>query len=288
MIYERSKARYILLAPVILYAIALTIFPLLYALYLSVTNYSFGKPTIRIVGLDNYVRIFQDYRVYNSLKVTLFITAVAVPIELVLGLILAVLVGLFPRLQGIFRTLLLIPLFSTPVAVALMGPNIFYEEGGPINGILISLGLPKIYWLSDPNIAIWTVILLDIWQWTPFVFLISLAGLQGIPAELYEAATIDGASGYQMFRRITLPQMIPILLTIFFFRLVDCLRIYDIPFVMLGGGPGISTETFTIYIYKLAFRGFIFGYSSALSIFFLVLILIVTNVLIRRLSHYYV
>jgi len=191
-------------------------------------------------------------------------------------------------LQGVFRTLLLIPLFSTPVAVALMGPNIFYEEGGPINGILISLGLPKIYWLSDPNIAIWTVILLDIWQWTPFVFLISLAGLQGIPAELYEAATIDGASGYQMFRRITLPQMIPILLTIFFFRLVDCLRIYDIPFVMLGGGPGISTETFTIYVYKLAFRGFIFGYSSALSIFFLVLILIVTNVLIRRLSHYYV
>jgi len=288
MIYERSKARYILLAPVILYAIALTIFPLLYALYLSVTNYSFGKPTIRIVGLDNYVRIFQDYRVYNSLKVTLFITAVAVPIELALGLILAVLVGLFPRLQGIFRTLLLIPLFSTPVAVALMGPNIFYEEGGPINGILISLGLPKIYWLSDPNIAIWTVILLDIWQWTPFVFLISLAGLQGIPAELYEAATIDGASGYQMFRRITLPQMTPILLTIFFFRLVDCLRIYDIPFVMLGGGPGISTETFTIYVYKLAFRGFIFGYSSALSIFFLVLILIITNVLIRRLSHYYV
>ena len=288
MIYERSKARYILLAPVILYAIALTIFPLLYALYLSVTNYSFGKPTIRIVGLDNYVRIFQDYRVYNSLKVTLLITAVAVPIELALGLILAVLVGLFPRLQGIFRTLLLIPLFSTPVAVALMGPNIFYEEGGPINGILISLGLPKIYWLSDPNIAIWTVILLDIWQWTPFVFLISLAGLQGIPAELYEAATIDGASGYQMFRRITLPQMTPILLTIFFFRLVDCLRIYDIPFVMLGGGPGISTETFTIYVYKLAFRGFIFGYSSALSIFFLVLILIITNVLIRRLSHYYV
>jgi len=288
MVYERSKARYVLLAPAILYAVALTIFPLLYALYLSVTNYSFGKPTIRIVGLDNYLRIFQDYRVYNSLKVTFLITAVAVPIELALGLILAVLVGLFPRLQGVFRTLLLIPLFSTPVAVALMGPNIFYEEGGPINGILISLGLPKVYWLSDPNVAIWTVILLDIWQWTPFVFLISLAGLQGIPVELYEAATIDGASGYQMFRKITLPQMTPILLTIFFFRLVDCLRIYDIPFVMLGGGPGISTETFTIYVYKLAFRGFIFGYSSALSIFFLALILVITNVLIRRLSYYYV
>lgn len=288
MSFERSRARYGLLIPVVLYAFSLTIFPLLYAVYLSVTNYSFGKPTISFVGLDNYIAIFQDYRVYNALKVTLLVTAVAVPIEMILGLILAVLTGLFPRLQGIFRTLFLIPLFSTPVAVALMGPNIFYEEGGPVNGILMSLGLPKIYWLSDPNIAIWTVILLDIWQWTPFTFLITLAGLQGIPSELYEAATIDGASGYQMFRRITLPQLAPILLTISFFRLVDCLRIYDLPFVMLGGGPGISTESYTVYIYKLAFRGFNFGYSSALSIFFLVLILIVTNVLIRRLSQYYI
>jgi len=199
-----------------------------------------------------------------------------------------VVTGLFPRIQTIFRILLLIPLFSTPVAIALMGPNVFYEEGGPVNGVLMSLGLPKVYWLSDPNIAIWTVTLLDIWQWTPFVFLVSLAGLQGIPVELYEAAKIDGASGYQVFIRITLPQMTPVLLTILFFRLVDCLRIFDLPFVMLGGGPGISTESFTVYIYKLAFRGFNFGYSASLTIFFLLLVLLSSNILIRRLSRYYV
>jgi len=288
MPFERTKARYTLLIPAILYAIALTVFPLIYTVYLSITNYSFGNPVVEIVGVDNYVRIFQDYRVSNSFRVTLFITAIAVPIELMLGLILAVLAGLFPRFQGVFRTIFLIPLFSTPVAIALMGPNIFYEEGGPVNGLLMSLGFPKIYWLSDPKIAIWTVILLDIWQWTPFVFLITLAGLQGIPAELYESAMIDGASGYQVFRRITLPQITPILLTVFFFRFVDCLKIYDVPFVMLGGGPGTATETFTIYIYKLAFRGFNFGYSSALSVIFLVIVMIAASILIRRLSQYYV
>jgi len=287
MITERGKSKIILLAPAVIYAIGLTIFPLIYAILISATNFTFAKPVFEFVGVDNYVKIFQDYRVYNALRVTLQIVAVAVPVELALGLILAVLVGLFPRLQTLFRTILLIPLFATPVAVALMGPNIFYEEGGPVNGLLMHLGLPKIYWLSDPWIAPWTVVLLDIWQWTPFAFLISLAGLQAIPRELYEAAVIDGASGFQTFRRITLPIMGPILLTIFFFRLVDALRIYDIPFVMLGGGPGTATETFTVYIYKIGFRSFIFGYASALSIFFLVLIMIVTNLLIRRLSKYY-
>lgn len=285
---ERTRARYALLVPAIIYAVGLTVFPLIYAIYLSITNYSFGNPVVEIVGLDNYLRVFQDYRVLNSFRVTLSIVAVAVPIELILGLILAVLAGLFPKFQGVFRTIFLIPLFSTPVAIALMGPNIFYEEGGPVNGILISLGLPKIYWLSDPKIAILTVTLLDIWQWTPFVFLIALAGLQGIPVELYESAMIDGASGYQMFRRITLPQIAPILLTIFFFRFVDCLRIYDVPFVMLGGGPGTSTETLTIYIYKLAFRGFNFGYSSAMSVVYLVIVLIAASLLIKQLSRYYV
>jgi multiple sugar transport system permease protein len=241
------------------------------------------------IGLRNYIMPFNDYRFYNSLYVTLLFTAIAVPIELGLGLLLALLVNRDIRGREVIRVLLIIPLFVSPIAFALMGQVIFYEGGGGINGILKDLGLSVVRWRSNPQTAIFTVILSDVWMWTPFAFLIILAGLQSLPKDLLEAAKVDGASDIQLFRHVTLPMLIPTMLTVLFFRVVDTLRLFEIPFTLLGGGgPGIATETLTVYIYKVGFRGFFFGQAAALSFIYLAIVSIIMSILLYRVRKYYV
>ena len=287
MRHERIK--YFFLLPAVLYVLALAIFPLLTAFVNSFTDIRFGSTKATFVGLTNYIKPFNDYRFYNSLYVTLILTVIAVPIELGLGMLLAVLVNRDIKGRNIIRSILMIPLFVSPIAFALMGQVIFYEGGGGINGILKDLGLPPIRWRSDPLIAKFTVVLSDVWMWTPFAFLITLAGLQAVPRDLIEAARVDGASEYQVFKNITLPILTPVLLTILFFRIVDTLRLFEVPFTLLGGGgPGIATETLTVYIYKIGFRGFFFGEASAVSFIYLILVAAIISVLFQAVRKFYV
>jgi multiple sugar transport system permease protein len=285
--HERIK--FLFLLPAVIYVLALVIFPLASAIVTSFTNARFGVVEASFVGLRNYIIPFNDYRFYNSLYVTLLFTAIAVPIELGLGLLLALLVNRDIRGREIIRVLLIIPLFVSPIAFALMGQVIFYEGGGGINGILKDLGLPVVRWRSDSLTAIFTVVLSDVWMWTPFAFLIILAGLQSLPKDLLEAARVDGASDIQLFKHVTLPMLTPVLLTILFFRVVDTLRLFEVPFTLLGGGgPGIATETLTVYIYKIGFRGFFFGQAAALSFIYLAIVTIIMSVLLYRVRKYYV
>jgi multiple sugar transport system permease protein len=287
MKHERIKILFIL--PAVIYILALVIFPLASAIVTSFTDARFGTAGASFVGLRNYITPFNDYRFYNSLYVTLLFTAIAVPIELGLGLLLALLVNRDIRGREAIRILLIVPLFVSPIAFALMGQVIFYEGGGGINGILKDLGLPVIRWRSNPQTAIFTVVLADIWMWTPFAFLIILAGLQSLPKDLLEAAKVDGASDVQLFKHVTLPLLVPTLLTVLFFRVVDTLRLFEIPFTLLGGGgPGITTETLTVYIYKVGFRGFFFGQAAALSFIYLALVSIIMSTLLYRVRKYYV
>ncbi|MEM4497929.1 MAG: sugar ABC transporter permease [Nitrososphaerota archaeon] len=285
----QDRIKFFFILPAVIYILALVIFPLATALYTSLTDARFGGTLANFVGIRNYMMPFGDYRFYNSVYVTLLFVVLAVPIELALGLLLALLVSRNIKGQGIIRSLLIIPLFVSPIAFALMGQVIFYEGGGGINGILRDLGLPTLRWRSDPTTAIFTVVLADVWMWTPFAFLITLAGLNALPKDIVEAARIDGASDAQMFRHVTLPLLTPTLLTILFFRIIDTLRLFEIPFTLLGGGgPGITTETLTVYIYKIGFRGFFFGQAAAVSFIYLVMVSAILSVLLYKVRKYYV
>lgn len=284
----QDRVKFLFLLPAVLYVLALTIFPLITALFNSFTDARFGTTKISLIGFKNYVTPFSDYRFYNSIYVTILLTVIAVPIELGLGILLAVLVNRDIKGKSIIRSILLIPLFVSPIAFALMGQVIFYEGGGGINGILRDIGLKPIKWRSDPSTAIFTVVLSDVWMWTPFAFLITLAGIQAVPKDLIEAAKVDGASSSQIFKSIVLPIITPVLLTILFFRVVDTLRLFEIPFTLLGGGgPGIATETLTVYIYKIGFRGFFFGQASALSFLYLILVAAIISVLFQAVRKFY-
>jgi multiple sugar transport system permease protein len=286
---KHERIKFLFLLPAVIYVLALVIFPLASAIVTSFTDARFGVVGANFIGLRNYIMPFNDYRFYNSLYVTLLFTAIAVPIELGLGLLLALLVNRDIRGREVIRVLLIIPLFVSPIAFALMGQVIFYEGGGGINGILKDLGLSVVRWRSNPQTAIFTVILSDVWMWTPFAFLIILAGLQSLPKDLLEAAKVDGASDIQLFRHVTLPMLIPTMLTVLFFRVVDTLRLFEIPFTLLGGGgPGIATETLTVYIYKVGFRGFFFGQAAALSFIYLAIVSIIMSILLYRVRKYYV
>jgi multiple sugar transport system permease protein len=286
---KHERIKFLFLLPAVIYVLALVIFPLASAIVTSFTDARFGVVGANFIGLRNYIMPFNDYRFYNSLYVTLLFTAIAVPIELGLGLLLALLVNRDIRGREVIRVLLIIPLFVSPIAFALMGQVIFYEGGGGINGILKDLGLSVVRWRSNPQTAIFTVILSDVWMWTPFAFLIILAGLQSLPKDLLEAARVDGASDIQLFRHVTLPMLIPTMLTVLFFRVVDTLRLFEIPFTLLGGGgPGIATETLTVYIYKVGFRGFFFGQAAALSFIYLAIVSIIMSILLYRVRKYYV
>ncbi len=277
------------LLPSVIFVLAITLFPLGYALYTSFTNAKFGSPDVEIVGVRNYAYPLYDYRFYNSISVTILFSTIAPLVQIWFGVALALLMMREFKYRNVVRALLLFPMFTSEIAVALMGAVLFYEGGGgPTNGILKLLGLPEVGWRSNPPTAFWTLILVDTWQWTPFAYIITLAGLQALPKDMVEAALVDGASKLRIFRHITLPFLAPVLLTIYFFRLVDTLRLFEIPFTMFGGGgPGITTETLTVYIYKTAFRGFFFGEAAAQSFIFLIIVLAVTILLVRKVRRFY-
>ncbi|MEM4290343.1 MAG: sugar ABC transporter permease [Nitrososphaerota archaeon] len=285
----QDGVKFVFVIPAVTYILALIIFPLATAIFTSFTDARFGTLEANFIGTKNYALPFNDYRFYNSVYVTLLFTAIVVPVELALGLLLALLLNREIRGKSVIRAILIVPIFVSPIAFALMGQVIFYEGGGGINGLLKDLGLPIIRWRSDSTTAIFTVMISDVWMWTPFVFIIALAGLQSLPKDLIDAAKVDGASDIQLFRRITLPLLAPTLLTILLFRIVDTLRLLEIPFTLLGGGgPGITTETLTVYIYKVGFRGFFFGQAAAMSFIYLLMVIAIVSVLFYKVRQYYV
>ena len=167
-------------------------------------SFRFGRVN-QFVGLENFRRLFTDANLHSALRVTLIFVVTTVTIQMLLGFGLALLLNREMRGRNILRAIMILPLFATPVAMGYLGITLFYEANGPINSLVHALGGSDIPWLSNPFWALVAIMLIDIWQWTPFVFLVSLAGLQGLPVDLYEAADVDGATGWQKFRGLTLP-----------------------------------------------------------------------------------
>ena len=265
---------------------AFTLFPLLYALYTSLYSFRYGQ-RLGFVGLENFARLFTDSNLLSSLRITLTFVVGTVTVEMVLGVALALLLSREIRGSNVIRGVATLPLFATPVAVGYLAITLYYERNGPLNSLIRALGGENIPWLSDPSWALVAVILVDIWQWTPFVFLITLAGLQSLPSELYDAARVDGASATQNFRFLTLPLLAPLLWLILLLRMVESFRVFDIPVSLTLGGPGRATEVYSLYTYRTALRFFDHGYAAAQGILLLVIVMFIVTLIFTRVRGLY-
>jgi multiple sugar transport system permease protein len=283
----KDRVKFLFVVPGILWVLIFTIFPLLYSLRLSFLNARLGADE-SFVGLENFARASDDYRFWNSLSITIFFVVFSVSLTVLLGLGLAMLFNRPMRGQRIFRSLFVLPLFTAPIALGYLGLTIFHEDVGPVNLALRALGMTNPPgWGSDIWAARLAIILVDSWQWTPFCFLVLLAGLQGLPEELYEAARLETSSGWDIFRGITLPLLVPVLFTVTMLRLVETFKMLDIPFSMTSGGPGAATQTYSFYVYQVGLRNFNLGYASALAYILLIIMLVISMFFFARLRAIY-
>jgi multiple sugar transport system permease protein len=247
--------------PAVLVLLALSIYPMIYSVKVSLTD-SAGAFT-----LANFVRLFQD-RVFGTATVqTLTLTAGALTIEFLLGMALAILIDSLARGRALFRSGLLVPMLLPPVVAAVVWRLMYNPQFGVLNGTLRRIGFntAALTWTSGDHSALLSVILVDVWEWTPFLFLLLSAGLQSIPPEPLEAARIDGAGAWRIFWDVTLPLLKPTILLALLLRAMDLVRIFDQIFILTQGGPGTATETVSLYIYRTAFRFSNFGYAAAMS-----------------------
>ncbi len=263
-------------APALLVLAALSIYPLLYLIKVSLTD-AHG------ITIGNYTRLFHDRSFGVAAAQTLLYAAVALTLEFFLGLGLALLVDSLARGRALIRVGLLAPMLLPPVVAAVIWRLIYNPEFGVLNGTLRRLGFhtANLTWTSGRTSAMFSVILVDVWEWTPFLFLLLTAGLQAIPAEPLEAARVDGASYWQTLRDVILPLLKPVILLAVLLRSMDLLRIFDQIFLLTQGGPGSATETVSLYIYRTAFRFSNFGYAAAMSFLGLAITMVAARGLMR-------
>ena len=284
---QRSRMKYFFVLPGILWVLTFTIFPLLYSLRLSFFRARLGRPE-KFIGLQNYVDAFKDYRFWDAMEVTLIFVIASTTITVLGGLGLALLFNREMRGQRVFRSLFTMPIFTSAIAVGYLGLTIFHEQVGAVNTVLIALGMAHPpAWFSSVWLARLAVILVDTWQWTPFCFLVLLAGLQALPEEVYEAGRLDTSSEWDIFRFITLPLIAPILLTVTMLRLVETFKMLDIPFSLTSGGPGAATQTYSFFVYLVGLRNFNQGYASALAYILLAIMMMITIFFFNRMRKGY-
>ena len=279
---------FLFVTPTLLILFFIAIYPLIWSLSASFTNRALDKPAeaTEWVGTENYVDVLTHERAWERFVVTGRIVVPSVVIELVLGFAIAMLLNRKFAGRGLLMTMMLIPMMLSPVVVALFWR--FMMQGDGVLNYYISdvLGFEPVLWLSRLNIIPWSVILVDVWMWTPFMMLISLAGLSAVPKYLYEAAEVDRAGAWFRFRHITLPIVSPLLLIGIIFRTMDAYKMIDIIFVLVGdqGGAGRAAQTAGLYVYELAFQNFDTGIGSAYGYIMLIVIIALANLLIRQLN----
>lgn len=275
---ERQLAA--LSAPAVVFTVAMIAFPIVYTIWLSFRSFS-STGESSFAGLGNYSQLVGDGEFWNGLYVTLALYILSMILQLVLGIYLAMLLFHSKKLSGLLRSLLISPFMMPPVVAGMMWLVILDPSLGAANYILESVGLPASEWLASPTWVIPTIALIDTWQWAPYVALIVLGGLQSLPPSVYEAAQIDGASPARIFRRITLPLLLPTIVTAAVLRSVDLLRFFDIIYITTQGGPGNASNTLNIYGFRVGFEFFNIGYASALMITLSAIVLVAVLMLNR-------
>ena len=254
------------------YLVIWRILPLLYTVWLSLTSWNVGRGAPpEFTGLGNYARLLGDARFLSALKVSATFMLGATALELVLGVALALLVNRGFRGQTFVHGILLVPMITSPVAVGTIWYILYNGKIGPLTYFVERMGMGTQDWLGATAIALPAIIVADVWEWTPFVFLLVLSGLQGIPDTVLEAARIDGASAWKVFRFVTLPLLRGVIVAAGILRAMDAFKVFDTIFIMTGGGPGRSTESASLLVYRTAFTHFEFGYAAAMVIVVLAL-----------------
>jgi multiple sugar transport system permease protein len=258
------------LYPGLLFLAALSIYPTVYALVVSFQSYYLPRPDqTRWVGLGNYAALFDDPQFWNSASVTVRYVVIGVALQMVLGFAIALLLHSKLYWSGLWRTAVLIPMILAPVVVGTIGKNMFNAEYGVVAYLLKQVGIQSRY-LGGHESALWTVLAVEVWQWTPFVALICLAALATLPTEVFEAASVDGANAWQTLLHVTLPLMRPYLAIAFVLKFIIAYKVFDPLFIMTAGGPGVTTQVLSLRVYETAFRHFQIGEGTALA--FLVLL----------------
>lgn len=282
-----NTIKWLFIWPTLLLLILWNVFPLFYSLYLSFTDYSsISRADPVWVGFANFSRILADERLWDAFATTGRFALMSVGLQTIIGFGLAMLLRQRFKGSGIVTTLILIPMMLSPVVVGLFWKLIFNPSYGifnPLLGFRNPATSPE--WLGEPNLALWAVVIVDVWMWSPFVMLLCLSGLSAIPDYLYEAAAIDRASSWFQFWRITLPQVAPLLLIAVLFRTIEAFKAFDLVMGLTGGGPGDATEVVSVRLYSMAFQGqFRTGQASALAYVVLIIIIAIANVYIRSLN----
>ncbi len=279
---QEKIAGYGFLAPTVVVLAAVVAFPLIYSLVASFYAYTFVTPGFHLfVGFQNYLNALSDSYFWNSLIVTISFVIAVVSIEFTLGFIIALMLNRDIKFKGIYYTILTIPMLLSPVAVGLVWKMLLHPDLGIMNYFLSLFGIGSINWLGSPKGAFWSILFVDIWQQISFMILLLLAGLVSLPKEPYEAATIDGASEWQRLLFITIPLMKPVIIVTILIRTIFAFRTYDLIYVMTRGGPGVSTEVLSYFIYRKTFMGLNFAEASATSYVLLIVVFALVFVMFR-------
>jgi multiple sugar transport system permease protein len=269
--------------PAALTLLAITIFPLIYELRLVFMSWELTTNAApEFVGLQNLIDVlFHDGRFWSSMRVTATLILLGVAIELTIGTGLALLLNRLGRWRAPLVSLFLIPVLIAPVVAGMQFRMIYHDQFGPLNYLieLVTFGQWRGFaWIADPKVALFSILMTDVWQWTPFLMLIVLAGLQSIPQELYEAAEVDGSSSWQTFWSVTVPLLLPVMVIGILIRAMDSFKMFDIIYLLTGGGPGNVTETISYYTYLQGFKFFSLGYTAAMAFIQLIVITIIAQV----------
>lgn len=268
--------------PVVVILLSVSIFPMVYSFYLSLCKWDIGMGGQRVfVGAGNYLRLFSDARFFNALKNTGKVLLLGVGTQFLLGLFLALLLNRSFRGRSLVVTLFLLPMMISPVVVGCIWKIIYHYQYGPLNYLLNRFGFRPVNWLGSGDVSPYSIILADIWEWTPFMIITLLAGLQAIPDDLYEAARVDGANRWQIFSSVVFPLLRPVVIIAILIRVMDAFKIFDLVTILTMGGPGQASESIAFYNYLTGFKYFSMGYASAMSYFQLAVIVAIANVFLR-------
>jgi len=277
------SSKHFFLLPALLTLIAIILFPLLFTIRVSFSSWDVFQSGLDYIGGKNYDRVLEDERFWQSLGRLSLLSLISVCLQYTLGFALALAVWKQVRGGRFLRVLFLIPMMTTPVVMSVIWRTVFHESLGPANDILGMFGFGAVPWLSSATGAFISVLIVEVWQWTPFMFLLLLAGLVSLPREPYLAAAIDGAGTLRTFWQVTFPLMAPITIGALIIRLIEASKIMDTVYVLTSGGPGTATETSSYYIYIRGLRDFQIGYSAALSLVYLVIMIVSLTVIAKLL-----
>lgn len=280
--------KFAFLLPGLLVLLAIILFPLLFTIRVSTSGWNAISPGLDWIGAKNYLGVLSDRRFWEAMMRLIGLAVGTVLIQYVLGFALALLVWREIALKRLFRVLFLIPMMTTPVIMSVIWRTIFHESLGPANDVLGLIGLGPYPWLTSAHFAVAAVMIVEVWQWTPFIFLLLLAGLLSLPREPFLAAAIDGAGPIRTFFNVTFPMLAPVSIGAVVIRLIEASKIMETVYVLTSGGPGTATETAGYYIYIRGLRDFEIGYAAALSITYLVIMIVLLTIIAKLLVRTFV